>query len=76
MCEELDQDVLERIDAHDPKTFPGGCYPTPTVDEPTEEEIAFWVLDSVTDATDGCEVEPDGVCPHGHPSWLIRLRLV
>lgn len=21
-------------------------------------------------ATDGCVVEPDGKCPHGHSSWL------
>ena len=23
-----------------------------------------------------CEVEPDGQCPHGHPSWLRRYRLI
>ena len=32
-----------------------------------------WMNDGVAKATDGCRVEPDGVCPHGHQSWLLRL---
>lgn len=28
------------------------------------------------EATDGCWVEPDGVCEHGHPSWLVWLELL
>lgn len=24
----------------------------------------------------GCRVEPDGTCPHGHPSWLIVMGLI
>lgn len=24
----------------------------------------------------GCWVEPDGTCPHGNPSWLLRLGLI
>jgi hypothetical protein len=24
----------------------------------------------------GCWVEPDGVCTHGHPSWLLKLGLI
>lgn len=27
-------------------------------------------------ATDGCWVEMDGTCEHGHPSWLVVLGLV
>ena len=27
-------------------------------------------------ATDGCKVEGDGVCPHGHPSWLKVLGMM
>jgi len=23
-----------------------------------------------------CWVEPDGTCPHGHPSWLLRMGLI
>lgn len=24
----------------------------------------------------GCEVEPDGKCPHGHPSILLALGMI
>jgi hypothetical protein len=51
-------------------------WPEPTTDDPTEEQIEEWMLDSTCEATDGCDVEPDGQCPHGHPSWLIRLEIV
>lgn len=27
-------------------------------------------------ATDGCQVEPDGYCEHGHVSWLLYLGLI
>jgi hypothetical protein len=40
------------------------------------DQIQAWVMDSVCDATDGCQVEPDGYCPDGHPSWLLVLGLV
>jgi hypothetical protein len=32
--------------------------------------------DHPTPATDGCLVEADGVCVHGHPSWLRQLGLL
>jgi hypothetical protein len=32
--------------------------------------------DSPTPATDGCLVDPDMVCAHGHPSWLRQLGLL
>ena len=51
-------------------------WPEPTTPEPDSEDVEGWVLDDVCEATDGCEVEPDGVCPHGHPSWLVRLGLI
>lgn len=43
---------------------------------PSMGEVETWVFDSVCEATDGCTVEPDGTCPHGRPSWLLRLGLV
>lgn len=71
MDDELEEAVLAGIDAYDPETFPGGRYPVPTVDEPTEDELAAMMMDAADVlATDGCVVEPDGYCPHGHPSWL------
>lgn len=51
-------------------------WPEPTVEDPTFEQIELWTFDSVCEASDGCTVEPDGFCPHGHPSWLVRLGLV
>lgn len=51
-------------------------YLEPTTDEPNFEQIEEWVFDSVCEATDGCEVEPDGICPHGHVSWLLKLGMI
>ena len=51
-------------------------YPKPTTDEPTDTELEDMVYDSVCEATDGCQIEPDGTCEHGHPSWLLRLGLI
>lgn len=51
-------------------------WPIPTVEEPDEEQLEAWLMDDVCEATDGCLVEVDGTCPHGHPSWLLRMGLV
>lgn len=52
----------------------GGPWPEPTVDEPSDDEIEFMMFDGLGEATDGCcEVENDGFCEHGHPSWVIYL---
>ncbi len=32
--------------------------------------------DGMCEATDGCLVEPDGHCPHGCPSWPVKLNLI
>ena len=51
-------------------------YPEPLEPQPSMEEIESFVFGDVCLATDGCTVEPDGVCPHGHPSWLIALGMI
>jgi len=51
-------------------------YPKPTQPLPTDEQLEQWSWDSVVEATDGCSVEPDGRCPHGHVSWFIYLGLI
>jgi hypothetical protein len=51
-------------------------WPEPETDQPDDDELSNQSIDGVADATDGCSVEPDGVCPHGHPSWLLRLGLI
>jgi hypothetical protein len=51
-------------------------WPQPTVPVPSLEQIEEWAWeDGGCEATDACWVEIDGVCPHGHPSWLLRLGL-
>ena len=54
----------------------GNPYPEPETDQPSIEEMRAWMDDGVAEATDGCEVEPDGTCEHGHPSWLVRLSVI
>lgn len=51
-------------------------WPEPTEPEPDIEQLQFWTMDGVCDATDGCQVEPDGKCPHGYPAWLLFLGYV
>lgn len=57
---------------HDRET--GRRYPRPTEPEPDIDTMEEW--DGTADATDGCTVEPDGVCEHGHPSWLLYLGFI
>ena len=45
-------------------------------DRPTMEDLEEWTYDSVCEATDGCIVEPDGRCEHGHRSWLLVLGMI
>ncbi len=45
-------------------------------DLPSMEEIERWATDSVVEATDGEEVEPDGHSPDGAPSWLLALGMI
>ena len=59
------------IDINDSRT-----YPEPTTDKPTMDMLTEWVMDGVAEATDGCRIEPDGVCQHNHPSWLLRLGYI
>jgi hypothetical protein len=40
------------------------------------EVIEAQHAEGVCDATDGCQVEPDGQCPHGCSSWLVELGLI
>ncbi|MFN8472276.1 MAG: hypothetical protein U0822_08810 [Anaerolineae bacterium] len=43
---------------------------------PDMETLMEWMMDGDCEATDGCIVEPDGTCPHGHKSWLLELGLI
>lgn len=61
---------------YDAQTLGRLTYPAPTMPEPDIEELGDMVLDGDSEATDGCTVEPDGICEHGHPSWLIAMGLI
>lgn len=51
-------------------------WPEPLEARPTIQDLREYVHDGICPATDGCDVEPDGVCEHGHPSWLLRLGYI
>ena len=43
-----------------------------------DDLLEAYANDSVMPAlcSDGCQVEPDGHCPHGHPSLLVALGMI
>ncbi len=47
-----------------------------SVNAPSLKQLKEWLIDGICEATDGCTVEPDGVCEHGCNSWLIELGLI
>ena len=49
-----------------------------TVDRrrPSLATLRRWDNDGGCEATDGCWVEPDGVCEHGCKSWLLALGII
>lgn len=49
----------------------------PTVKTPAFGTLKKWALsEGFAKATDGCKVEPDGTCCHGHRSWLLVLNIL
>lgn len=65
---------VEGIEDPDPRN--PSRWPEPLVDQPSEGTVIAMLTDAVPcEATDGCEVDPDGLCPHGHPSWLLVFGL-
>jgi hypothetical protein len=43
---------------------------------PDYDQLAAWMQDGEAETTDGCIVEPDGTCEHGHHSWLRVLGMI
>lgn len=37
--------------------------PKPVIPKPSMEELEEMVWEGIAEATDGCTVEPDGICP-------------
>lgn len=46
------------------------------VTTPSTATLRRWMDEGGCKATDGCWVEPDGTCPHGHKSWLLVQGLI
>lgn len=44
--------------------------------KPSLAQLEKWVANGVCEATDGCMVEPDGICEHGCKSWLLEMGLI
>lgn len=50
---------------------------TATTPVPSLEQMEEWFRDDAgCETTDGCFVEVDGYCEHGHQSWMRRLGYV
>ncbi len=62
-------DTMQNMN-HNPKPA------TKRIKEPSARTLEKWCESGVARATDGCRVEPDGVCPHGCKSWLLVLGLI
>ena len=60
----------------DDEPFKAATQPEPTTTAPDVETLIAWKHDGGCEATDGCWVEPDGVCEHGHRSWLLEMGLI
>ena len=48
----------------------------PGLKQPSARILEKWAEAGVAEATDGCKVESDGICPHGNPSWLLQMGLI
>ena len=53
-----------------------GQWPEPTVPEPDMDTLEQWMWEGIAEATDGCPIEVDGICIHGHRSWFLVLGYV
>ena len=51
-------------------------YPAHSQSPPDVHVLCDWEMSGGCEATDGCWVEPDGICEHGHPSWLLIMGLI
>lgn len=55
--------------------YPYGA-PAPTKEQPHLDMLRAWEAGGYCEATDGCTIEPDGTCEHGHISWLRYVGLI
>ena len=43
---------------------------------PSVAQMQHWMNDGAAKATDGCRVEADGSCEHGHTSWMVWMEMI
>jgi hypothetical protein len=71
------QQSLDGIASELEETHNVATWPAPTVERPDWQTIEEWLWeDGGCETTDGCWVEPDATCQHGHPSWLLKLGMI
>lgn len=68
--------VNELVEETEPPTVKRGPCSWDKSQVPELETLMEWEAEGGCEATDGCWVEPDGVCPHGCRSWLLELGLI
>ncbi len=44
--------------------------------KPDIEQLQMWGEEGGCETPDGCWVEPDGTCEHGHKSWLLIMGMI
>jgi hypothetical protein len=66
-AERIRQHLAEQAEKTEPKLSP-----------PDLETLMQWEAEEGCEAAcpHGCWVESDGTCPHGNPSWLLKLGLI
>lgn len=51
-------------------------HPMSSFYKPSFEDFEDWVVDSICPTPDECEVESDGTCEHGYPSWMLLAGII
>ena len=67
------KELRENLDSQVETSELGGPPAMSSVEPPDIETLMEWEAEGGCEATDGCWVEPDGTCEHGHRSWLLEL---
>jgi len=69
--------LLPQDDSEDSEDAePTNGWPEPITGRPRADTLGVWYDEGAAEATDGCWVELDGICPHGFPSWLLYLGMI
>ena len=68
--------LIRRIDSSPRRRVAWGVWGLAYGEKPDFETLEGWEEEGGAEAVDGCWVEPDGVCEHGAPSWLLVLGLI